>query len=204
MLYCTNTNTNINTNTNTDEKLYSLCNNEVTRNLRAVQNRRFITIPFSATTLGVRIGSLALNLAEAVTALVENGPLSSVQFTEITLTDENQNAKEALGKSGAIVYTRLPIVNNVDLETFCPGGQSTIFVADDSDKEVIDIIDMVEVEPSMEEEEPLDTTTTTTEEEEEPSDSTTTSEQNAEPSAASQISMWGAICAMIASVTLWL
>ncbi len=107
----------------------------MTRNLKAVKNRRFITIPFSATTLGVRIGSLAFNLAEAITALVQNGPLSSVQFTEITLAD--QDAKEAIGKSGAIVYTRLPIVNSVDLETFCPGGQSNIFVTDDSDEEPI-------------------------------------------------------------------
>ena len=107
----------------------------MTSNLRAVQNRRFITVPFSATTLGVRIGSLAFNLAEAVTAMVNNAPLSSVQFTEISLTEQGTSgATIALGKSGAKVYTRLPIFNGVDLETFCPGGSSKIFVTDDSDQ----------------------------------------------------------------------
>jgi len=114
-----------------DEKLYHLCNNEMTRNLKAVQNRRFITVPFSASTLGVRIGSLSYNLAEAVTALVNFKPLSSVQFTETTF----EGGATATGKSGAKVYTRLPIVNGVDLETFCPGGESKIFVTDDSDQE---------------------------------------------------------------------
>ena len=36
----------------TDKKLFHLCDNQVTRNLRAVQNRRFVIVPFSATTLG--------------------------------------------------------------------------------------------------------------------------------------------------------
>jgi hypothetical protein len=143
-----------------DEKLYNLCNNELTRNLSAVQNRRFITIPFSATTLGVRIGSLAFNLAEAVTALVRNEPLSALQFTEVSLEastkDEEAFGIEALGKSGSIVYTRLPVYENVDLETFCPGGQSSIFIgtldvdtettADDSDKvETSPVAEQVEV-----------------------------------------------------------
>ena len=176
---------------NADEKLYSLCNNEVTRNLKAVQNRRFITIPFSATTLGVRIGSLAFNLAEAVTALVENGSLSPVQFTEVTLAD--QDAKEALGKSGAIVYTRLPIVESVDLETFCPGGQSNIFIADDTDQEPAVIVEEpvdvdVEIEePAMDMEE----------EEEDAMDSSTVGE-TAEVSAASQLSIPSMIGGMIA------
>jgi hypothetical protein len=63
-----------------DEKLHNLCNNEITRGLTAVKNRRFVTIPFSATTLGVRIGSVAWNLAEAVRALTHtNAGLSSVR-----------------------------------------------------------------------------------------------------------------------------
>ena len=137
-----------------DEKLYNLCNNEVTRNLQAVQNRRFITIPFSATTLGVRIGSLALNLAEAVTALVQTTPLSAVSFTETSLADDS--AKEALGASGAIVYTRLPIVNNVDLETFCPGGETKIFVAlDDAPDEPATPTTTVEEDTDVSADEPI-------------------------------------------------
>ena len=112
-----------------DEKLHNLCNNEITRGLTAVKNRRFVTIPFSATTLGVRIGSVAWNLAEAVRALTHtNAGLSSVQFTEVSF--DGSETKEALGTSGAIVYTRLPVYNNIDLESFCPGGQSTIFIDD--------------------------------------------------------------------------
>ena len=40
-----------------DEKIFHLCSNEKLRQLRAVQNRAFIVVPFSASTLGVRIGS---------------------------------------------------------------------------------------------------------------------------------------------------
>ena len=129
--------------------MYNLCNNEVTRGLSAVQNRRFITVPFSATTLAVRVGSLALNLAEAVKALVNGEPLSSTSFTEASFADVD--AVEAIGTSGAIVYTRLPIVNNVDLETFCPGGKSNIFITSDSDAEP-----PLVAEPVVEEEEEED------------------------------------------------
>jgi len=137
--------------TTTDEKLYNLCSNPITRELRAVQNRRFITIPFSATTLGVRIGSLAYNLAEAVTALVNNSPLSAVQFTEVSFDGDHGGATEALGKSGAIVYTRLPIftndTHNADLETICPGGGlSNIFIANDMIADDTDKIKPVEKE----------------------------------------------------------
>lgn len=48
------------------EKLYNLCSNDITREMRAVKNRSFLTVPFSGSTLGVRIGALAYNLAEAM------------------------------------------------------------------------------------------------------------------------------------------
>merc|ERR1719356_2345983 len=51
-----------------DEKLFHLCSNDTLRELRAVQNRAFVIVPFSASTLGVRIGALAYNLAEAFSA----------------------------------------------------------------------------------------------------------------------------------------
>jgi len=100
----------------TDEKIYELCKNETTRNLRAVQNRNFITVPFSASTLGVRIGTLAYNLAEAFVAFATGQPLSSVDFSEVSISGQ------AIGSSGVKVYTKLPVWNGTDLETFCPGG----------------------------------------------------------------------------------
>ena len=78
-----------------------------------------------------------MNLAEASKALVNDGGLPNAQFTEVSLSDKN--ATEALGTSGAIVYTRLPVYNNVDLETFCPGGKSTVFITSDSDQEKPDV-----------------------------------------------------------------
>eukprot|EP00587_Corethron_hystrix_P009309 CAMPEP_0113301502 /NCGR_PEP_ID=MMETSP0010_2-20120614/2709_1 /TAXON_ID=216773 ORGANISM="Corethron hystrix, Strain 308" /NCGR_SAMPLE_ID=MMETSP0010_2 /ASSEMBLY_ACC=CAM_ASM_000155 /LENGTH=367 /DNA_ID=CAMNT_0000155145 /DNA_START=1266 /DNA_END=2369 /DNA_ORIENTATION=+ /assembly_acc=CAM_ASM_000155 len=108
-----------------DEKIYNLCKNEKTRALRAVQTRRFITVPFSASTMGVRIGSLAYNLAEAIVALANGEALSSVDFTETIITNDGNAGKQALGSSGARVYTRLPVWNGTDLEEFCPGGMSS-------------------------------------------------------------------------------
>lgn len=121
-----------------DEKIYNLCKNETTRNLRAVQNRHFITVPFSATTLGVRVGSLSFNLAEAIVAMANGEPLSTLDFTETSITNDGNVGRQALGKSGARAYTRLPIFTTmenetIDLETFCPGGpENNIVIADDS------------------------------------------------------------------------
>lgn len=68
----------------------------------------------------MRIGSHAFNLAEAVTAMVNNRTLSSVEFSEISF----EGGTQAQGKSGAKVYTRLPVVNGVDLANTCPGGRT--------------------------------------------------------------------------------
>lgn len=116
-----------------DQKIYELCKNETTRELRAVKNRNFITVPFSASTLGVRIGTLAYNLAEAFVAFSTGNPLSSVDFSEVTVTMDGDEGGQAVGSSGARVYTRLPIWNGTDLETFCPGGpESNAMITDDA------------------------------------------------------------------------
>lgn len=107
-----------------DEKIYNLCKKETTRALRAVQNRNFITVAFSASTLGVRIGSLSYNLAEAIVALTNDEPLSSLDFTEVTITKDGNEGSQAVGGSGARAYTRLPVFNGIDLEEFCPGKSS--------------------------------------------------------------------------------
>ena len=111
----------ITTNTNIDKKIYELCKNETTRELRAVQNRNFITVPFSASTLGVRIGTLAFNLAEVMVSFAKGEPLSDLDFSEVTVIGTDGGG-HAVGSSGASVYTRLPVWNGTDLETFCPGG----------------------------------------------------------------------------------
>ena len=114
-----------------DEKIYNICKNEETRKLRAVQNRRFVTVPFSASTLGVRIGSLAYNLAEAFVAMANGEPLSSLDFTEVTITMDGNTGSQAVGGSGVRAYTRLPMFGDIDLEEFCPGGASDNIVVSD-------------------------------------------------------------------------
>lgn len=61
-----------------DEKLYNICRHNATRTLRAVQNRAFIILPFSGSVLGVRIGAIAYNLAEAMDALTQSEILSNI------------------------------------------------------------------------------------------------------------------------------
>lgn len=118
-----------------EKKIYNLCNNSQSRALRAVENRAFLTVPFSASTLGVRIGSLAFNLAEAFAALVSKTPLPSVEFTSALLSDDSQ---AAVAESGVKVYQKLPFyVNknenlNVNLDEFCPGS-SDVTIADPRD-----------------------------------------------------------------------
>jgi len=106
-----------------DEKIFHLCSNEKLRNLRAVQNRAFIVVPFSASTLGVRIGSLAFNLAEAMTALIQGEALPSLEFS-------TENGR-VLGKSGVRVMEKLPMWNGTDLDELCPGSSTPIQLRDD-------------------------------------------------------------------------
>lgn len=117
----------------TDEKIYNLCANEHTRNLRAVQNRAFIVVPFSASTLGVRIGALAYNLAEAMAALIRGEALPSLQFsqTSISAAGVADDSLQALGKSGVRVYEKLPIWNGNNLDEFCPGSSTPLQIRDD-------------------------------------------------------------------------
>lgn len=123
-----------------DQKLYDLCRYNVTRNLRAVQNRAFIVIPFSSSTLGVRVGATAFNLAEAMAALTRNEILSNVEFTNTNLTTDGDSGGQGVSRSGVRVYTRLPIFNNTDLESFCP-GQSNLIIGEKpvTDKNISDI-----------------------------------------------------------------
>ena len=122
-----------------DEKIYNLCKNEATRNLRAVQNRRFVTVPFSASTLGVRIGQLSFNLAEAFVAMAAGEPLSTTDFSEVTITSDGNAGAQAIGGSGVRAYTRLPVFDGVDLEEFCPGGkENNIMVSDEVSYEALE------------------------------------------------------------------
>ena len=104
-----------------DAKLLQLCSHPIASELRAVKNRAFITVPFSASTLGVRIGALAYNLAEAMVALARNIPISQIDFSEVSITADGDVGGQGVAKSGVRVYTRLPFFNGTDLEGFCPG-----------------------------------------------------------------------------------
>ena len=109
-----------------DSKLYDLCRYNVTRSLRAVQNRAFVVVPFSGSTLGVRVGATAYNLAEAMSAITRNEILSNVEFTNVNLTSDGDPAGQGVSRSGVRVYTRLPVFNNTDLEIFCPGKSNIV------------------------------------------------------------------------------
>lgn len=94
----------------------------MTRNLRAVQNRAFLVVPFSASTLGVRIGALAYNLAEAIAALIRGEPLPSIQFSQVAITSDGTSVDggvQAVGKSGVRVfekqYCHPTIIQKMDL-----------------------------------------------------------------------------------------
>jgi hypothetical protein len=90
------------------------------RELRAVQERAFLTVPFSGSTLGVRVGALAYNLAEAMAALTRGTPLTSLEFSSVDLAATN--GRQVVAKSGVKAYTTLPIWNGTDLHAFCPGA----------------------------------------------------------------------------------
>ena len=105
-----------------EEKIFGLCSNSLTRQLRAVQNRAFLTVPFSGSTLGVRIGALSYNLAEAFAALAYGRPLPSIEFSEVGL--------QAVTRSGVKVYTSLPTWNGTDLNALCPGSSPELVIRD--------------------------------------------------------------------------
>ena len=90
-----------------DEKIFKLCSNEDTRKLRAVQNRAFLVVPFTASTPSVRIGALAYNLAEAMAAIIRGEALPSIQFSETSIGSADWGA-QAVGRSGVVAFEKLP------------------------------------------------------------------------------------------------
>ena len=100
-----------------------------------MENRAFISIPFSGATLGVRVGSVAYNLAEAVAALTRNESLSSISFSKVSITSDedgdDEGAQQAVATSGVKVYTRLPVFNGTSLESFCPGSTTQVQIRDE-------------------------------------------------------------------------
>lgn len=113
-----------------DEKIQHLCRHNITSELRAVQNRAYISVPFSGSTMGVRIGSLAYNLAEAIVALGRNQPLPSIEFSSIALDNSAGGGSQAITSSGVKVYTRLPVFNGTDLEVTCAKEANTVEIRD--------------------------------------------------------------------------
>lgn len=118
--------------TSSASKIHDLCSHPVTQELRAVQNRAYLIVPFSASTLGVRLGGVALNMAEAMTALSRGTPLDALQFTEVTIDGGNDDDVMALGQSGVSVYSqKLPMFSpnetySRNLNDMCPGTTSVL------------------------------------------------------------------------------
>ena len=100
--------------------MYNLCSDPVLSQMRAVQERQFLYLPFAASNVGVRLGAAAYNMAEAIATLARGKPLNSLEFTA------NEEANEAVSLSGLKVWTTLPTWNGTDLETFCPGSHKNI------------------------------------------------------------------------------
>lgn len=99
--------------------------------MRAVQNRAFLTVPFSASTLGVRIGALAYNLAEAMAALTRGAPLPSLEFSQVATITGGGGGSQAVTRSGVKVYTTLPEYEGINLNTFCPGAPPNLVIVED-------------------------------------------------------------------------
>ncbi len=104
-----------------------MCSTEQTIGMRAVQNRAFVTVPPSASTLGVRIGSLALNLAEVMAGFRSGRPLSNMDFSSISITNSEgtETAQGVASNTGVKVYTTLPYYEDTSLEELCPGSPAT-------------------------------------------------------------------------------
>jgi len=114
------------------KKLSILCSDPRTRDMRAVQERNFIVVPFAATNLGVRLGALAYNFAEAMAALARGSPLNALQFTV------DPDGSEATSTSGAKVWMdKFPKFEEIDLEEFCPGTPKKIEVKELSQAEEV-------------------------------------------------------------------
>ena len=108
------------------KKLSILCSDSRTKNMRAVQERNFIVVPFAATNLGVRLGALAYNMAEAMSALSKGSPLNALQFTMYPDGSEATSTST----SGAKVWTKsFPMYEEINLEEICPGKPKDIEVS---------------------------------------------------------------------------
>ena len=69
-------------------------------------------VPFTASTMGVRIGVLAYNLAEAMAAIIRGEALPSIQFSETSITAHGSadGSVQAVGRSGVHAFEKLPTV----------------------------------------------------------------------------------------------
>jgi hypothetical protein len=67
-------------------------------------------VPFTASTMGVRIGVLAYNLAEAMAAIIRGEALPSIQFSETSIAAHGSadGSIQAVGRSGVRAFEKLP------------------------------------------------------------------------------------------------
>ena len=99
-----------------------------------MQNRDFVAVAFSGSTLGAKNGAVAFNLAEAMVALVTGRTLNSEEFSVLTITADGNLARSARSSSGVRTYITLPTIDlksvtkldadqgkKINLDEFCPG-----------------------------------------------------------------------------------
>ena len=63
--------------------------------------------------MGVRIGVLAYNLAEAMAAIIRGEALSSIQFSDTSIAAHGSadGSVQAVGRSGVRTFEKLPTVS---------------------------------------------------------------------------------------------
>jgi len=107
-----------------------MCDHSIASQLRAVKERAFLVVPFSGSTLGVRVGALAFNLAEAFAALKRRQPLPALEFSLVNVPIANGGGSMASTLSGLKVFDTLPTFEGTNLETTCPGSALNLQFAD--------------------------------------------------------------------------
>ena len=90
-------------------------------------------MPFSVSTLGVRIGALAYNLAEVIAAITCREALPTLKFSKTSIAAHGgaDGSLQAVGKSGVRAFEKLPTWNGTDLNLLCPGSSIPIQIRDD-------------------------------------------------------------------------
>ena len=90
-------------------------------------------VPFAASTLHVRIGTVLYNIAEVMATIICWGlSLYSTVLWDLSIAAHGgtDDSVQAVGKSGVYAYEK-PTWNGTDLNQLCPGSSTPIQIRDD-------------------------------------------------------------------------